>query len=190
MTQPRPDEPRPASGSVELVEPAHWHSRASAALSEGFTFLANLTAVDEVGRSNHIRVLLWLENPDDGATLRLAVLADRDDPHLPDLADILPGAAWLQRQIHDFFGVRFDGADERPLIHHGGGAPMRKDVLLAPRQSQHWPGALEPGETEQSPGRRALVPPGVPDPAVVADPEATAADIALSATGARVRRTR
>lgn len=190
MTSPKPDPPGRGPGAVEMVEPAQWHSRASAALSEGFTFLANLTAVDEVGHSDHIRVLLWLENPDDGAPLRLAVLADRDDPHLPDLADILPGAAWLQRQIHDFFGVRFDGADERPLIHHGGGAPMRKDVLLAPRQLQHWPGALEPGEAEQSPGRRALVPPGVPDPAVVADPAATAADIALSATGARVRRTR
>ncbi len=156
----------------------------------GYTFLANLTAVDEVGQSDHVRVLLWLENPDDGARLRLAVLAPRDDPHLPDLADILPGAAWLQRQIHDFFGVRFDGADNRPLIHHGGGAPLRKDVLLEPRQTQHWPGALEPGESEQSPSRRKLVPPGVPDPAVVADPASTAADIALSATGARVRRTR
>ena len=119
---------------MEMVEPAHWHSRAAAALSEGFTFLANLTAVDEVGHSDHIRVLLWLENPDDGAPLRLAVLAERDDPHLPDLADILPGAAWLQRQIHDFFGVRFEGADERPLIRHGGGTATGKGGLRAPGQ--------------------------------------------------------
>jgi len=63
-------------------------------------------------------------------------------------------------------------------------------VLLEPRQTRHWPGALEPGESTQSPSRRKLVPPGVPDPAVLADPAATAADVALSATGARVRRAR
>ena len=67
---------------------------------------------------------------------------------------------------------------------------MRKDVLLGQRQSTTWPGALEPGESGASPSRRKLVPPGVPDPAVLADPEASAADVALSATGARVRRLR
>ena len=64
---------------------------------------------------------------------------------------------------------------------------FRKDVLLAPRQETRWPGALEPGESDASPSRRKLVPPGVPDPAVVADPASTPADIALSATGTRVR---
>ena len=182
----RPD-PAPV---VETVDAAQWHARAAAARAAGYTFLANLTAVDEVGQSDHVRVLLWLENPDDGGRIRLGVLAPRDDAHLPDLTDLFPGCAWLQRQVHDLFGVRFDDADNRPLIHHGGGAPLRKDVLLEPRQAQHWPGALEPGESEQSPSRRKLVPPGVPDPAVVADPASTAADIALSATGARVRRVR
>ena len=176
--------------AAEQVEAAHWHTRAAEAREAGFTLLTNLTAVDEVGQSDHIRVLLWLERPDDGRQVHLATLTPRDDAHLPDLTDLFPGCAWLQRQVHDFFGVAFDGADNRPLIHHGGGAPLRKDVLLEPRQTQHWPGALEPGESEQSPSRRKLVPPGVPDPAVVADPAATPADIALSATGARVRRLR
>ena len=180
----------PDRTAAEQVEAAHWHTRAAEAREAGFTLLTNLTAVDEVGQSDHIRVLLWLERPDDGRQVHLAALTARDDAHLPDLTDLFPGCAWLQRQVHDFFGVAFDGADNRPLTHHGGGAPLRKDVLLEPRQTQHWPGALEPGESEQSPSRRKLVPPGVPDPAVVTDPAATPADIALSATGARVRRLR
>ena len=167
-----------------------WRDRVAQARTEGFTFLANLTAVDEVGVSDHIRVLLWLERPTDGDRLRLDVLVDRDDASLPDVADIYPGAAALQRQVHDLYGVAFDGGDNRPLIHHGGGAPMRKDVLLEQRQTAHWPGALEPGESDSSPSRRKIVPPGVPDPGVLADPSATPADIALSATGARVRRVR
>lgn len=167
-----------------------WRAAVEQARAQGFSFLANLTAVDEVGKGNHIRVLLQLERPSDGARTQIDALADRDDPHLADIADLYPGAAWLQRQVHDLFGVTFDGGDNRPLIHHGGGAPMRKDVLLEQRQTAHWPGALEPGESDSSPSRRKIVPPGVPDPAVLADPGATAADVALSATGARVRRTR
>jgi len=179
-----------ADRQVEVVAPERWRSRVAELRAAGFELLVTLTAVDEVGRSDHIRVLLRVENPVDGGQARLAVLVPRDAPSLPDVADVYPGAAWLQRQVHDFFGVEFLGGDNRPLIHHGGGAPMRKDVLLEPRQTRQWPGALEPGESTQSPSRRKLVPPGVPDPAVLADPAATAADVALSATGARVRRAR
>lgn len=167
-----------------------WRAAVELARAQGFSFLANLTAVDEVGRHDHIRVLLQLERPADGARTQIDALTDRDDARLADISDLYPGAAWLQRQIHDLFGVTFDGGDNRPLIHHAGGAPMRKDVLLEQRQTAHWPGALEPGESDSSPSRRKIVPPGVPDPAVLADPQATAADVALSATGARVRRAR
>ena len=170
------------------VEPERWTAGTAEALAAGHTFLANLTAVDEVGRSDHIRVLLRLLNPDTGDDLTLETFTAREDARLADIADLLPGAAWLQRQVHDLFGVSFDGGDNRPLIHHAGGAPLRKDVLLEERLTTPWPGALEPGQS--APGGRKLVPPGVPDAAVLADPDATPADVALSATGVRVRRPR
>ena len=172
------------------VEPDRWRAAVAEALAAGHTFLANLTAVDELGRSDHIRVLLRLLNPDTGDDLTLETFTAREDARLADIADLLPGAAWLQRQVHDLFGVSFDGGDNRPLIHHAGGAPLRKDVLLTGRLETAWPGALEPGESGASPSRRKLVPPGVPDPAVLADPDSSPADVALSATGARVRRQR
>lgn len=167
-----------------------WRDRLETARSAGHTFLLDLTAVDEIGRSDHIRVLARLLDPDTGEQVTVDTLAERGDPHLPDLSDLWPGATFLQRQVHDFFGVVFDGGDNRPLIHHDGGAPLRKDVLLPGRLDTTWPGALEPGESGASPSRRKLVPPGVPDPTVLADPDATAADVALSATGVRVRRAR
>lgn len=186
MTSPRAAE----SAAPERIPAEQWRERVAAAKADGFGFLLNLTAVDEVGVSDHIRVVLHLLDPDTDAVTALDVLTPRDAAELPDIADIFPGAAWLQRQVHDMFGVRFEGGDNRPLIFHGGGAPLRKDALLEQRQVTAWPGALEPGETGASPSRRALVPPGVPDPEVLADPDATAAEIALSATGARVRRRR
>lgn len=168
-----------------------WHDEIAAAKAAGHTFLLDLTAVDEVGASDHIQVLARLLNPDTDDVATCTTLVPRDDARLASIADLFSGAAWLQRQVHDLFGVAFDGGDNRPLIYHGPVAhPLRKDVLLPQRQETHWPGGLEPGEQGASPSRRKLVPPGVPDPALLADPEATAADIALSATGARVRRTR
>ncbi|GAA4905231.1 hypothetical protein GCM10025789_25720 [Tessaracoccus lubricantis] len=141
------------------IPPEEWANEAAAARRAGFALLINLTAVDELGRSDEIRVILTLENPDTRARADLVTRTPRAGAHLPDIAQVFPGAAWLQRQVHDFFGVAFDGGDNRPLIHHGGGAPLRKDVLLEPRQAKPWPGAVEPGSSE--PGRRKLLPPGV-----------------------------
>lgn len=172
---------------VELVEPSDWYDRVARARDEGHDFIVNLTAVDEIGRGNHIRVLLILDDVERASRVRLEVLVDRDDCRLAGIATVFPGAAWLQRQVHDFFGVQFDGDDNRPLLNHQGGAPLRKDFLLQPRVTGHWPGALEPGESDASPSRRRMVPPGVPAPGLLEDPAATAEDIALSASGARVR---
>ncbi|MDO5677553.1 MAG: NADH-quinone oxidoreductase subunit C [Propionibacteriaceae bacterium] len=136
-----------------------WASETAAARRAGFRLLVNLTAVDELGRSDEIRVILTLENPETRDRADLVTRTSRGDARLPDIAHVFPGAAWLQRQVHDFFGVHFDGGDNRPLIHHAGGAPLRKGVLLEPRQAKPWPGAVEPGSSE--PGRRKLLPPGV-----------------------------
>lgn len=136
-----------------------WAQEAEAARRAGFRLLLNLIAIDELGRGDVIRVILTLEKPGTGERADLVVRTPRDDARLPDLAPVFPGAAWLQRQIHDLFGVTFDGGDNRPLIHHEGGAPLRKDVLLEARQAKPWPGAVEPGSSE--PGRRKLLPPGV-----------------------------
>ncbi len=136
-----------------------WASEAAAARRAGFSLLVNLTAVDELGRADEIRVILTLEHPETRDRADLVTRVPRDDSALPDLAPVFPGAAWVQRQVHDLFGVTFDGGDNRALIHHAGGAPLRKDVLLEPRQAKPWPGAVEPGSSE--PGRRKLLPPGV-----------------------------
>ncbi|GAB3819451.1 hypothetical protein GCM10028820_23450 [Tessaracoccus terricola] len=179
-----------AEETIEQVAAAQWFARVERARAEGHVHLANLTAVDEVGRSDHVRVLLFLDDATGARRLRLVTQVDRDGGELAGITGLYAGAAWLQRQVHDFFGVSFTGDDDSPLLNHAGGAPLRKDFLLEPRVQGRWPGALEPGESDASPGRRKLVPPGVPDADLLADPEATPAEIALSASGTRVRRGR
>lgn len=175
---------------TEQVDVAQWRARVAAAHADGFTFLRSFTAIDEVGRDDVIRVLLVLDDIAGSRRLQLETSAGRAQPVVPGIGDVFAGAVWLQRQIHDFFGVEFDGDDNRPLLNHQGGAPLLKDRLLEPRIENRWPGAAEPGEDDASPGRRKLVPPGVPEQGLMADPDATPADIALSASGTRVRRGR
>lgn len=173
-----------------VVDPSSWRDQIRAAVAAGHDMLMQLTAVDEIGRSDEVRILAWLDNITTHQRIHLAVLLDRAGPRLDSIADLIPGATWLERQVHDFFGVEFIGGDSRPLLNHQGGAPLLKDVLLEPRLDTAWPGALEPGESDASPSRRRIVPPGVPDETVRADAAATAADVAMSAAGMRVRRGR
>lgn len=167
-----------------------WRAEVQGCRDAGHRFLVHLTAVDEVGRADEIRILAWFDDVTTQQRQGLATAVPREGAVLDSIADIYPAAAWLERQVHDFFGVTFDGGDMRPLLNHQGGAPLRKDFLLAPRVETPWPGALEPGESDASPSRRRIVPPGVPEAEVLADPDASAAQVAMSAAGMRVRRGR
>ena len=41
--------------------------------------------------------------------MALRVLVDHSEPHLPSIAAIFSGAEWHEREISDFFGIRFEG---------------------------------------------------------------------------------
>ena len=177
---------------VRRTTPAGWVAAARAALDEGFVWFDLLTCVDEIGREPAFRVVVRLERP--GATdgVRIEVPVDREAPVLDSLGGVLAGAPWREREVTDFFGVRFAGGDDRPLLLRRGatGHPLRKDFVLAARALAPWPGGRDPGDTAGA-GRRRAAAPGVPDPAVWGAREgepATPAEIAASAAGARRRR--
>ncbi|MDH7599764.1 MAG: NADH-quinone oxidoreductase subunit C [Sedimentisphaerales bacterium] len=64
-------------------------------------------------------------------TVRVCI-PDRSDPHLDSIAPFMPTAEWIEREIQDLLGIRFDGhpnpkrlilADDWPE----GVYPLRKD---------------------------------------------------------------
>ena len=103
--------------------------------------------------------------------VRLRTHVVRDGGSLPTLIEIWPGANWHERETYEMFGITFEGHPNLlPLLLPEGfeGHPLRKDFVLASRVAKTWPGAKEPGESDRdthgSPGRRRMLPPGVPSP--------------------------
>lgn len=97
------------------------------------------------------------------------------------LTALWPGVAWHERETFEMFGVEFTGFDDetgqplRPLLLPDGfeGTPLRKSFVLAARAAKAWPGAKDPADSTDAPGRgrrgtspsrRRTMPPGVPDP--------------------------
>ncbi len=126
-----------------------------------------LSAVDELDEG--FRVVAHIYSTRRRHALLLRTLVPRDNPVIESVVELFPGAAWHERETYEMFGITFARhPDLRPLLLPDGfeGNPLRKDFILAARVAKPWPGAKEPGESDAhaSPGRRRLLPPGVPDP--------------------------
>jgi NADH-quinone oxidoreductase subunit C len=183
---------------VISVAPEDWLIAVKALHAEGFDYFDWLGCVDEVGRRDCLRVVLVLRNLAQAAEPRmLGCELPRSDPHIDSIHGVFAGAAWHEREVAELFGVEFIGGESGHLLlsYEFDGMPLRKDEVLAARTGMAWPGAKEPGETEVPSGRRRLVPPGVPDPTVWGDrdasqPQPDPAEVAESAAGGRTRRRR
>jgi NADH-quinone oxidoreductase subunit C len=176
-----------------------WLAEVESALAAGYRCFDWLGCVDEIGRTDALRVVLSLRDLDRPQQPELLMGAElpRDDPEIASIRGIFVGAAWHEREVAELFGVRFVGGEGRRLLlgPNFEGVPMLKDQVLGARTGLSWPGAKEPGEVDAAPGRRRMVPPGVPDPEVWGDrdPAAGAPDggaVAESAVGGRPRRRR
>jgi len=180
-------------GQLTVDVPASaWHDAAVAVRddpSSACGFFDWLSAYDDLEAGLAVVAHVWSVTHRHHVRLRTHVA--RDGGALPTLTDVWAGANWHERETSEMFGVVFDGHPNLvPLLLPDGfeGHPLRKDFVLASRVAKAWPGAKEPGESDQdlhaersSPGRRRMLPPGVPSPdewgpqaKAPAEPEATA----------------
>lgn len=70
-----------------------------------------------------------------------AILMDKQNPHIDTITTLTRSAWWIEREIHELFGVEFDGnKDMRPLLLPDdwpkGVYPMRKDFVVPKRDSR------------------------------------------------------
>src|ERR1051326_624186 len=105
-----------------------------------FGFLAELTAVDYWPRAPRFEVVYVLVSLEHKRRLRMKVRLDGEDAHLTTVSDIWPAANWLEREVWDLFGIRFDGhPDPRRLLmpEDWEGWPLRKDSPVQIRRPPH-----------------------------------------------------
>lgn len=105
----------------------------SRAREQGFLLLTDLTALDRHPEELRFEVVYLLTAPAPPSRLRLKTRASGDDPVVPSAVDVYPGANWLEREVFDMFGIRFDGHPDLKRIlmpDDWEGHPLRKDFPL------------------------------------------------------------
>ncbi len=118
-----------------------WFGVAATARADGFDQLLDLTAVDyltyRADRSlppgvqpERFEVVAGLMSHARRERLRMRVQVPADDATLPTLFDLWPGAESLEREVHDMFGIVFEGHPDPSRIlmpEDWTGHPLRKD---------------------------------------------------------------
>ncbi len=106
-------------------------------IPQPFTFLHDLTAIDERTRkkdidypSSQFTLVYHLLSFDRNSFLRLKVALIGEYPSVPSITKLWANANWYEREVFDMFGIRFDGHPHltrilMPLTWEGH--PLRKE---------------------------------------------------------------
>lgn len=106
----------------------------------GYGFLSDITAVDYWQKKEpRFEVVYQLVSLTERKRLRVRVPVPEREPVVDSLVPLWPGAGFLEREVWDLFGIRFDGHPDlrRILLYEEfEGHPLRKDYpvnLCQPR---------------------------------------------------------
>ncbi len=115
----------------------------------GYDYLASATAVDYLGKGDHLEMVYHLCRTAGGPPLVLKAQTPREAATLPSLVGVWPGADFQEREAWDLMGIRFEGHPDlrRILMWEGfAGHPLRKDWKEAYFEQEQkpfdsrWPG--------------------------------------------------
>lgn len=97
-----------------------------------FTGIATITGIDD---GNEIEAIYHFTRKD--LVLSLKTRVSKEEPVLPTITDIIPGSAFYEREVHDLFGIQFEGNPDL-------------SPLLLP---DHWPSDVYPLRREWNAGK-------------------------------------
>lgn len=111
----------------------------------GFNMLAELGGVDYLGypgrkEGHRFEVHYVLRNLETGERLIVKAGVDDPEPTLPSAMLLWGGADWMEREVFDMYGVRFEGhPDLRRILmpDEFTAYPLRKDYPLRGRGERH-----------------------------------------------------
>jgi NADH:ubiquinone oxidoreductase subunit C len=97
------------------------------------------SAVDEF---DAFEIIYHFSKDEDGILVNARVfLKDKKNPRIDSILPIMRGAEWIEREIHELFGVEFDGhPNMRPLLLPDdwpqGVYPLRRDFVPPKRDDR------------------------------------------------------
>ena len=105
----------------------------------GYTFLMDISGVDNFGSDPRFDLAYELYQFERGEYLRVKIAISEDDLEVPSVSGIWSTANWHEREAFDMYGIRFRGhPDLRRILMWDGYPfyPLRKDFPLAGRPSE------------------------------------------------------
>ncbi|NUU98730.1 NADH dehydrogenase [Marinitoga sp. 1154] len=106
------------------------HSVLAYLKSLGWKQLTLLTCIDWIKESK-FQLVYILMNWENSITLQVRTKIDRNNPKFRTIVNIYPGAEFYERDVHEFFGVEFEGNKnaDKPLFLElwDDIPPLRKD---------------------------------------------------------------
>jgi NADH-quinone oxidoreductase subunit C len=116
----------------QTVELAGLVSELARLAGEGYDFLVDLTAVDYPQRERRFEIVYLLHNFALNRRVMLKTSAADREP-VPSATAVHPGANWLEREVFDLFGIRFEGHPDLKRIllpDDWEGHPMRREANI------------------------------------------------------------
>jgi NADH-quinone oxidoreductase subunit C len=110
---------------------------------QGFDMLAEITAVDYLeypDATDRFGVVYVLVNTLTGERLIVKTFVNPPEPQLPSVYSLWRGADWMEREVFDMFGIRFEGhPDLRRILmpDEFEAFPLRKDYPRKGRGERH-----------------------------------------------------
>lgn len=106
----------------------------------GFALFLDVTAVDHPARQPRFDVVYHFLSVPHRSRVRLKLqvgAGGEQAPVVPTLTGLYGSARFMEREVHDMYGIRFEGnADLRPILLYEGfvGHPLRKDYPMEREQ--------------------------------------------------------
>jgi NADH-quinone oxidoreductase subunit C len=95
-----------------------------------FDLFLDVTAVDWPAEDPRFEVVFHFYSTEHKVRIRVKTRVTAQDPAVDSLVSLYGSAAFMERECHEMYGIRFNGnADLRPLLLYEGftGHPLRKD---------------------------------------------------------------
>jgi NADH-quinone oxidoreductase subunit C len=111
--------------------------------SSSFDFLVDITCVDYLhyrDAKDRFGLVYLLANTETNERLTVRTFINEPEPAVPSAVDLWEAANWMEREVWDMFGIRFDGHPDlrRILLPEEFTAfPLRKDYPLRGRGERH-----------------------------------------------------